>query len=80
MKVRLDTGCIIGCSVRAIFDKVSIASIGVALQSGMPGTFNNSQGDGAVDRGDEHRASDGACSRHLSKLLCGVESIALRIR
>jgi hypothetical protein len=80
VKAKLATGCIIGCSVRAIFDKVSIASIGVAVQSGIPGTFKKPHGDVAAYRGDELDVSDWVCSKHLSELLCGVEKIASKRR
>jgi hypothetical protein len=77
-KVRLAVGCMVGWFVEAIFDKVNIASIGVAVQSGIPGTLRNSQGDVKIGRGVCPLISHGVSLRHLSELVSGVERMVLR--
>ena len=55
--------------------------MGVAVQSVMPGTLRNSQGDGTLDRGFEPGMfSDWDCSRHFSELISGAERMELMIR
>jgi hypothetical protein len=74
-----------GWASQAIFDKVSIASIGVAVQSGIPGTLRNSQGEVTVDDGVEPSIADstGHCGISRKELeicrrarACGESSAA----